>query len=198
MSCTEQIVARISDPILFEQWKNTTQNTNNSITATSVQNADSIARMKTDVEKTITCLQEKTAQLNNTSTDIYTLQTNYAVVQTDVGKAAEDMKIAKERMKLLINPEEKRTVYEGWFPLYRPLRMESLLLLLAFGLFFITVFFGILMRQLGFTVNVGYILPITTVTSGTSIYSQLTSPVGIVLIAIVLILTGITTYSFLR
>ncbi len=198
MSCTEQIVARISDPILFEQWKTSTQNTNNSITVASVQNADAIARVKTDVEKTIACLQEKTAQLNNTTTDIYTLQTNFAVVQNDVGKAAEDMKIAKERMKLLVNPEEKRTAYDSWFPLQRPLRIESLVLLLAFGLFFITVFFGILMRQLGFTVNVGYILPISTITSGTSIYSQLTSPVVIVLIAVVLILTGITTYAFLR
>lgn len=197
-SCTEQIIARISDSALYEQWKTTTQNTTNGLTTASVQNADTIARVKTDVEQTIRCLQEKTAQLNNVSSDIYALEQQFAVEQKNMKNAAEDMKIAKERMKYLVNPEEKRTVYESWFPLHRPLRAESLILLLALGLFFITVFFGIFMRQLGFFVNVGYILPITATTSGTGIFAQLTNPVSLILIAVVLILTGITSYAFLR
>lgn len=197
-SCTEQIIARISDSTLYEQWKTTTKNTINGITTASVQNADTIARVKTDVEQTIRCLQEKTAQLNNVSSDIYALEQQFAVEQKNMKNAAEDMKIAKERMKYLVNPEEKRTVYESWFPLHRPLRAESLILLLALGLFFITVFFGIFMRQLGFFVNVGYILPITPTTSGTGIFAQLTNPVSLILIAVVLILAGTTTYAFLR
>jgi hypothetical protein len=197
-SCTEQIVTRISDSTLYDQWKTATQNTTNGISTASVQNADTIARVKTDVEQTIRCLQEKTAQLNNVSSDIYALQQQFAVEQKNMKNASEDMKIAKERMKFLVNPEEKRTVYEGWFPMHRPLRPESMILLLAFGLFFITVFFGILMRQLGFFVNVGYILPITNMTSGSGLLSQLLNPTSLVLIAVILILAGITTYSFLR
>lgn len=197
-SCTEQIIARISDATLYEQWKTTTQTTTNGITTASVQNADTIARIKTDVENTIRCVQEKTSQLNNLSTDIYSLQQQFAVEQKNIKNANEDMKIAKERMKLLVNPEEKRTVYESWFPLYRPLRSESLILLLALGLFFTTVFFGLLMRQLGFFVNIGYILPFTPSTSGTGIFSQLTNPITILLFVVILILSGITAYAFLR
>lgn len=197
-SCTEQIVARISDSTLYDQWKTATQNTTNNITTASVQNADTIARVKTDVEQTIRCLQERTTQLNNVSSDIYTLQQEFAVQQKGIKNANEDMKIAKERMKLLVNPEEKKTVYESWFPLQRPLRIESMILLLALGLFFITVFFGLLMRQLGFFVNIGYILPIVPTTSGTGIFAYFTNPMTILLVAIILILTGITTYSFLR
>lgn len=197
-SCTEQIVARISDSTLYDQWKTATQNTTNGITTASVQNADTIARVKTEVEQTIRCLQEKTAQLNNVSSDIYSLQQQFAIEEKNMKNANEDVKIAKERMKYLVNPEEKRTVYDGWFPIHRPLRPESMILLLAFGLFFITVFFGILMRQLGFFVNVGYILPISTTTSGTGILSQLMNPTSLGLVAVILILGGITTYSFLR
>lgn len=197
-SCTEQIVARISDSTLYDQWKTATQTTTNNITTASVQNADTIARVKTDVEQTIRCLQEKTGNLNNVSSDIYTLQQEFAVQQKNLKNANEDMKIAKERMKLLVNPEEKKTVYEGWFPLQRPLRIESMILLLALGLFFSTVFFGLLMRQLGFFVNIGYILPITPTTSGTGFFAYLTNPMTLILLAIVFILVGITTYSFLR
>jgi hypothetical protein len=47
-------------------------------------------------------------------------------------------------------------VYESWYPIHRPLRTSSFLLLIVTSLFFFSIFLGLLARQLGVFVSLGY------------------------------------------
>jgi hypothetical protein len=64
---------------------------------------------------------------------------------------------SKLRLEGMLHPEENVGYYEGWFPLFRPMREDTLFALFGVGLFLLLLAIGILLRFNGVEFNI--ILP---------------------------------------
>lgn len=86
--------------------------------------------------------------------------TNYAHItnrseQLDVEiiQATQDLQVMKERVASLRSPYATQSYYESWFPINRPLRNISIVVLLALGIFFYVFTLFSLMHSLGLHVR---------------------------------------------
>lgn len=147
MACTDQILARISDPQIFSAWKMSI----NTAIVTSVTPA-----IKQDVSNTLSCVQSKIDEARKISSELPGLYQIHTNLQSEYQTKTDAMNISKDRAALLTHPEQKTTVYESWYPIHRPLRTSSFLLLIVTSLFFFSIFLGLLARQLGVFVSLGY------------------------------------------
>ena len=153
MACTDQILQRINDPVEFSTWQTATRN---AVQPTSTTTESRIGELDSEVTNTIACLQTKIVAARSSSSNVATLYQQYSTLQADYQAKTDALKISQDRVKLLTHPEQKTTVYESWFPLYRPLQTSSFLLLIVTSLFFFSVFIGLLARQMGIFVDLGY------------------------------------------
>ena len=154
MACTDVIVQRISDPVAFTTWKTTTAASISGIVATTSVTA--IEALETDMANTLGCAQRKITEKLSLSTDVSNLHDRINSANKELEAKKEALAIAKERAALLNAPQNNTTVYESWFPLHRPLQTSTFLLLIVFALFFLSLFLGLLMRQMGIFVDLGY------------------------------------------
>ena len=154
MACTDQIVARISDPVTFSSWQTTTKNSVQGIIASTPE--VNVGLLESEVTNTIGCLETKILGARNTSSDVATLYKQHATLEAEYQTKTDALKISKDRVKLLTHPEQHTTVYESWFPLHRPLQTSSFLLLIVTSLFFFSVFLGLVAKQMGVFVDLGY------------------------------------------
>jgi hypothetical protein len=154
MSCTEKIIARITDPATFSTWQSQTAVSVAGITAATTDT--DVSLLESDVTNTIACLQTKITDARSANSDITSLYQDYSAVQSSLQSQKAALGIAKDRAALLTHPEQKTTVYESWFPLHRPLNLTSFLVLLVTALFFFSIFVGLVSRQMGFSVNLAY------------------------------------------
>ena len=83
-----------------------------------------------------------TLQINNDSLN---------TVQNQIVQAKEELQIAKERAAGESN--SRASYYESWFPLNRPLRKPTILILLVIGIFFFSLAFFMLLHSLGFLLH---------------------------------------------
>jgi hypothetical protein len=199
MACSAPILARISNAVTFSKWKSdtiTSLNTLSSATEIKQPMTTSLESIERDISTTLKCTQDSLVSLKSAPSDITTLQTTYMQVQNELKTAMEDVTTAKDRTQFLTKPETKTSKYESWFPIYRPLQTMSLLLILGFSLFFITFFFGLLMRQLGFFVQIGYDVPLFLQPRPGS--SSPMSPLIMGLSVAVVVTTALTIYAFTR
>jgi hypothetical protein len=139
----------------FPTWSSTLSNNISTITNDTPE--PTIKALEDTVSKTTACLEEKINSNNNLSSDILRDYDTYSLLNKQLTDAQAQVQISKDRVGMLTTPEQKTTVYESWFPLRRPLQTSSFLLLLVFGLFFITIFFGLLLSQGGIFVDIGII-----------------------------------------
>jgi hypothetical protein len=153
MACTDQILQRINDPVEFSTWHTATRN---AVQPTSTTTESRIGELDSEVSNTIACLQTKIVAARSTSSNVATLYQQYSALQADYQAKTDALKISQDRVKLLTHPEQKTTVYESWFPLHRPLQTSSFLVLIVTSLFFFSVFVGLLARQMGIFVDMGY------------------------------------------
>lgn len=185
MACTDQIIARISDPEIFSAWKLSI----NTAIVTSVTPA-----IKQDVSNTLSCVQSKIDEARKTSSELPGLYQIQSDLQTEYQTKTDAMNISKDRAALLTHPEQKTTVYESWYPIHRPLRTTSFLLLIVTSLFFFSIFLGLLARQLGVFVSLGYMY---TPSASGSMMSMLLSKMNFMTVGlgvVVLICIGVIIY----
>ncbi len=161
--CTEEIIGTLSDAELFLSWKTGIQNEINTLSELRGAGADTqkntgIMEIEKEITKHLGCVREKLEETEGTTTEILSLQTDYVQAEKEVEDAKKDVAVAKERTSLLRNPERKVTVYEGWFPIHRPLTTGSALLLIGSTLLAICLVLAYVMMQLGLFVEIGYIM----------------------------------------
>jgi hypothetical protein len=194
MACTDQILQRINDPVEFSTWHTATRN---AVQPTSTTTESRIGELDSEVSNTIACLQTKIVAARSTSSNVATLYQQYSALQADYQAKTDALKISQDRVKLLTHPEQKTTVYESWFPLHRPLQTSSFLVLIVTSLFFFSVFVGLLARQMGIFVDLGYMY--TAPTPGgffaliMSKLNYLTVGLGIALVASIAAIIYLTT-----
>ena len=197
-SCTTAVLARINDQVLFASWKDATNTSIGRIVAGTPE--ATVSALETDIANTIECLMYQTQQKRGLSTDIAGLQDRFVQTQKDLEDKRAALQIAKERTSNMTSPEKKVTIHESWFPLKRPLKTTSFLLILALSLFSFSVFLGILAKQFGFFVDYGFQIPIRKLGSGspwTWFFSQFTL-VNIGLIAALILCIGLIIYYFTK
>ena len=121
-----------------------------------------------EIETAIQLLQ---ARVNtNLATTLENTDSSLSIVKQKILEAEEDLKIAEDRVKSLRNVDKKRSYYESWFPINRPLRSSSVVICFIFGIFFFSLSFFMFMRYLGisFTVDIRWLTP-----ANMEIYSKL-------------------------
>ena len=189
--CTEEIQARLLDPQLFLTWKTSTEARLNTLSQTTGTGADTtknagILPIETEITAHMACLREKLADTEATPSEVLALQKDYAAAEKELAEAEKDVSISKERTALLRNPERKVTVYEGWFPIHRPLTTGSALLLVGLTLFMICLVLAYVSNQMGLFVDIGLVM---NVPGPDSVFSRLLRQVtpltgGIFLVAL--------------
>ena len=189
--CTEEIQARLLDPQLFLTWKTSTEARLNTLSQTTGVGADTtknagILPIETEITAHMACLREKLADTEATPSEVLALQKDYAAAEKELAEAEKDVSISKERTALLRNPERKVTVYEGWFPIHRPLTTGSALLLVGLTLFMICLVLAYVSNQMGLFVDIGLVM---NVPGPDSVFSRLLRQVtpltgGIFLVAL--------------
>lgn len=110
------------------------------------QNLDTLRLFEQRVASMSKCIQQDIIQKQTYSGKLYSLQQEIEEKQKSVDEMAETAKEAEERAELLDKPYSKTTRWEAWFPLGRPLRSESLPVLLSFALLFLTLSLGMFLR----------------------------------------------------
>lgn len=85
--------------------------------------------------------------LEVSNTELITLKKNIVI-------SKKDLKIAEERVATLRHPEKDKSYYESWFPINRPLSKPSIIIILAIGIFLFVISFFIIMKSVGFNLNV--------------------------------------------
>lgn len=113
------------------------------------QNLGNLRILEQRTADMLKCVQQDIIQKQTYSGKIYNLQMEIEDKQKEVATMETTAKEAEERSELLDKPYSKTTRWESWFPLGRPLKMESLPVLLSFALLFLTLSLGMFLRLTG-------------------------------------------------
>ena len=150
-----------------------------------------ITSKESDLSQALSCLQNEITAQTQTSTSVTTLYDQKNQLQKRIDDKHKSNQVAKDRVALLTNPERKTTVYESWFPLQRPLKLSTVLILLVIGLFFISIFIGILLKQFGITLDISLE---TRIPGATSSFSKYINPLTLGLAGALVITIGVIIY----
>ena len=191
MACDSSIPAdRLNNSSSFSTWYTNTTVAVNAITSenTALQNLES------DITKTLACAQTTFQSQTNAPSSITRLTSELTTVRGELEQAKKNATLARDRAQMLTSPEKRTTVYEGWFPLFRPLQLTSMLIIIGFGLFFLCVALGLTTKLLGFHIQLGYELPFAVAPSRPGGWNPLLIGGGV----LVTVLVGVIIYAFTR
>lgn len=122
---------------------------------------DDLRKKETLMTDYTRCISSDINQKQDISSEIYTIQKTLDKKREEAKDKEEIAAQAKERATLLEKPYNKTTVWEAWFPLGRPLKKESVPVLLGLSIFFLVLSLGLFLRlasiELHFTAQ-GYSL----------------------------------------
>jgi len=90
-----------------------------------------------------------------------------------------DVEVAMGRANMVSRPELTASYYDGWFPLYRPMKHGSVAILIGFASFFFTISIMLFLDLLGIKTVFTVYVPFTSLAQGT-LASQTTRPLRIV------------------
>ena len=157
--------------------KDAYNNTNNTFTT----------NQRASIVSMIDALQTK-VQTNPAST-LEATSDSLLLIQDQINKAKEDLKISQDRVATIRNPNASPSYYESWFPIDRPLRNSTCIITLAFGIFFFMFFFLMTLRAFGFAFNLNVLW------SNPETYSKMSIlfpwfGIALILILIVLVIVG--------
>ena len=93
-------------------------------------------------------LQKKVDTNPATALDEVNLSSSY--LDKDIEIAKKDLEISKERVATLRNPNATLSYYDSWFPLNRPLKNSSLVIILGIAIFLFMISFFMILTTFGF------------------------------------------------
>jgi hypothetical protein len=106
------------------------------------------------MQESMKCMNLEINQRQSLSSDIYTLNQEAKTKEEDVKTKHENVKAAKERAELLQDPYNKTTVWEGWFPMGRPLEQGSIPVLWFLSIVFLSISFGLFLEMIGINIEI--------------------------------------------
>jgi len=142
-SCDQDVLSRIDTPEHFSTWQRAKD------TALTSATSSTLPAIEQEIFKTLNCVQGKITILTNLSTNDANTQTTIAYLDKEIAKENELAAIAKERLKHIKNPGIV-SYYQSWFPLERPLRSQTIPVLIGISVFVSLMAFAYLLA----TVNI--------------------------------------------
>lgn len=110
---------------------------------------DNLKLAENTLNSYIQCINKDILQRNDYSSRIYTLQQELEGKRKEAAEKKEIAKEAKERSSQLENPYSNTTWWETWFPLGRPIRKDSVPVLLSVSILMLVFSLGIFLRFAG-------------------------------------------------
>jgi hypothetical protein len=89
----------------------------------------------------------------NPATDLQEIVQQDTKMDLEILDAKEDLKVAEARA-VSLRDMNKQSYYESWFPLNRPLRTSSNLIIMTIGIFFFILSFFIVLRYSGILIDI--------------------------------------------
>ena len=105
---------------------------------------------QTEILQAVELLQKRVDA--NPATTLQTNVNSLVNVQDNISQAEKDLEVAKQRAASLYTAQPN--YYESWFPINRPLRKPTIVILLGIGIFFFTLAFFMVIHALGFIFRV--------------------------------------------
>jgi hypothetical protein len=119
------------------------------ITTPTTAQTSALTTLLNELITTNACFQEKISAVRGQSTDIASKQIRLLNLEDELKEKEEAVRIGKDRLGYLKDPEHRVNYYDSWFPLHRPLRPQTVPILIALGTFFGLVSFGYLFSLAG-------------------------------------------------
>ena len=165
--CTSTLESYITNSTSFDTWKSSIAITLNSITSSANPTSDSqktLNEASQEIFNLVACLNEKLKDVGQTTNDIQEAQSRILELNEDIRQAEEHVKIAKDRVAYIRNPDQHTSYYESWFPMGRPMQPDSIPIFIAVDTFLFI--FIILILSSYFGLNISLILPKASYSSG--------------------------------
>jgi hypothetical protein len=144
MACTD---SRYESNTSYTQWATSQKGQLDNLNQSTAAAATILTRLQSDILTTYNCLEEKSRNIRNTADTIQTLQGDIVRIQEKLVEQEEHTKISKERLRYMSSSERPVSYYESWFPVYRPAKPITLILLITATVFMI-MFSALLMLSL--------------------------------------------------
>jgi len=109
------------------------------------------------------------AAMSPASTDassVYYKEEQLKSIQKLVDQRTVDVQVAKDRATMVTRPELTASYYDGWFPLYRPMKHGSVAILIGFASFFFVIAILLFLELLGIKTSFTFFLPYSDVVKG--------------------------------
>jgi len=162
--------------------------TNNSFTQGSTDYGVNIRNFITDLQTRVG---------NNPATDLQGLIEADTSLDVNIMQAKNDMKISEDRVKVL-RDMNKPSYYQSWFPINRPLRNSTNIILISFGVFFYIFTFFVALSSFGVNINANITWLQRNDQSGTIYKLRYLFPFGYGTTTIILILISVAIAAYLR
>lgn len=173
------------------------QSTQATLTATpTAPPTPAITAKKTEIMGVKTCLDDLYQNVQGAATTLATLRGTQQTKQKTIEERKLDLQIAKDRALLAVNPDYNRSYYDGWFPMNRPLRQQTIPILIGFSLFFVCMSFLSILSFL--RMDVRLLIPQLNTGSGTPLKQQAKSPLFMGTLILLLTVTGLMIWAFAR
>lgn len=130
----------------IEQLKNSNKPEDNALYYSAI---DNLQLAENTLSSYIQCINKDIIQRNDYTSKLYTLQQEIEDVRKEAQDKKETVKEAKERSTQLQNPYNNTTWWESWFPLGRPVRKESVPVLISVSILMLVFSLGIFLRFAG-------------------------------------------------
>lgn len=112
------------------------------------QNFTKLEQMENKMYYMNRCIQNDITQRSERAGEIYKLQDQVTEEQKKADEMEKTATDAKERANFVEHPYSKTSRHETWFPLGRPLKKESVPVLLSFAIVCLVLSLGMFLRQL--------------------------------------------------
>jgi hypothetical protein len=130
----------------LETWKNSNQVADTQQYTAALNN---MTLLENNLEQNMQCIQKDILQRNLYSSRLYTLQQEIETTRKELEQKKGIVSEAKERASLVQNPYSNTTWWETWFPLGRPIKKDTVPVLLAVSIFMLVFSLGIFLRFAG-------------------------------------------------
>jgi hypothetical protein len=187
--CTVEQKDSISSQSKFDAWK---ASINNGLGTATQTDLNSRGAAITSMSR---CLQALTTIASSSATRGATLGQVQEDLRAAIEQTKSDIQVAADRALLTANPEYTRSFYDGWFPMDRPFRKNTVAILIGAALFFVCMSFLSILSFLRFDTR---ILVPSFGGVGTPLRDQARQPLFLFVLSLLAVVGGLAAWGFTR
>ncbi len=188
-TCSQEETNALSSQSTLDGWKS------GILTDVATATPAQMASKQLKINSMLTCLRSLKAAIDSAATSGATA----SQIQEDLDKAIqqtkEDIQVAKDRAVLAVFPDYTRSYYDGWFPMSRPFRKQTMPILIGMSLFFLCMSFLSILSVLRLDVRI--LRPVFT-GPGTPLQDQAKQPLFLMVLSLLVITAGLAIWGFTR